>query len=1248
MFMNFQKFLFFGVSLLFANLLVADNFSEIQNHIKNAAFSESLALIEENVTDPKNGFLLEIEHSLINEGKPTLLRFNKTGTTTRTIAVVIDGENWNFQRTHSVYKTNPNNLGRFFQIYVDSNGYWRFVIGGNTWQSLKVSNNHAFEYSGNSTPTETPLDFPNHTHWRALDGQETTFRISNLFTDESLIYKFISDIGYFYENTLPNYFVENWNFKPTETQNAFNYDPSILRESPQSIFLTNGTEEQVYGAWHYYEDQPFPLYFKGLSLKSAYRAYSAINWDKIKKNAPRFSIYSSNLALPSPQGDSWSTSRDDSAISFTFNSNTAQQINFQFGGGSNSSLDVLINGEYVAQIPAAGNYWSFFYYYDYHNGPDGLYSLSDSTLPIFLLPGDVITFKANIYDSTGYSPYIGFSDTLSQVSTTSPLFEIENGISYLSIPNFGETKTLGDILSIATKETNPSRTLIRSLIDTLDVISPDANVTIPATFTELNYDILIKHEDIMLLKTILELYDVFLSLAGQYNLEIPLDYDVISNMGPYNTAKAFFNDYPQFLETLPERLSDQSDTKSNILSSLSKLEEILPLLFDRGSLNEIDSSYMFTVSDDSDNEDLTDLLSQISTAKSSLNGFVKNSAFTEEDDGGYKISLAPFVSETPLQIRSIINEIEYDPNLNYALYDDDWENEVVRMKSYNLLKKYGFTSDLLPISMDDKVLIFRDGDGNIVSSVLAEDVSYSPYSGKLSDNQGYSIISEDNYYNPIQLSYLSENKGTWTLSNNYTYSNNVFSIIEGSYTWEEAHLDAQSRGGRLAVLNTQEKIDTVNSFLNGFSTWPYLWIGLNTETPNYNWQWIDGSQLTAENWDPSEPSNEYASDGLYGYGFIYMKPFVKGPGLWDDTGGNEPYSYLLEMPSDSGNYNAYSGEFFYYDGSLDLNNNGIADGTEIEDYSEHESNQIDSYILDYPNTLNESLIQTAEAVRIQSAPNSLRGMIFITKEIPSQYDIDMGYYTGYYDEDNFWPYDITYYISEYDCLKLDGSDYEGQGASWEEYYYNNGQIFPLYGYGDIDTLNFQNTYTGMTYSDGDEEKFVSYPSYLDMDGDGLSDGTEVLSGIIPNLTDWPTYNEIQNAINEYEASNNQVGDPIDGANPSPEENPNALADADNDNMPDILETLFGGNSSNANDAQITLSAISNQPEPEQININDVIDLRPGSTVFEIIEGVAYFNIILEESLDLQNWSPYGTTISLQLDDELLSSEAKYYRFRMSD
>jgi hypothetical protein len=85
--------------------------------------------------------------------------------------------------------------------------------------------------------------------------------------------------------------------------------------------------------------------------------------------------------------------------------------------------------------------------------------------------------------------------------------------------------------------------------------------------------------------------------------------------------------------------------------------------------------------------------------------------------------------------------------------------------------------------------------------------------------------------------------------------------------------------------------------LNEFSTWPHLWIGLNTKTPNYNWQWIDGTSLTVANWDPAEPSNEYASQGLYGYGFIYMKPFSKGPGLWDDTGGSQSYSYLLETPA---------------------------------------------------------------------------------------------------------------------------------------------------------------------------------------------------------------------------------------------------------------------------------------------------------------------------------------------------------------
>ena len=120
-----------------------------------------------------------------------------------------------------------------------------------------------------------------------------------------------------------------------------------------------------------------------------------------------------------------------------------------------------------------------------------------------------------------------------------------------------------------------------------------------------------------------------------------------------------------------------------------------------------------------------------------------------------------------------------------------------------------------------------------------------------------------------------------------------FQVIEGSFTWHEAKADAEARGGRLAVLDTQDKIDAANTYLQGLGTWPFLWIGLSTQTSDASWIWIDGSNLTASNWDPAEPSMEY---GNQGYAFIYANPFSKGPGLWDDTGGNEPYSYLLETP----------------------------------------------------------------------------------------------------------------------------------------------------------------------------------------------------------------------------------------------------------------------------------------------------------------------------------------------------------------
>jgi uncharacterized repeat protein (TIGR02543 family) len=111
-----------------------------------------------------------------------------------------------------------------------------------------------------------------------------------------------------------------------------------------------------------------------------------------------------------------------------------------------------------------------------------------------------------------------------------------------------------------------------------------------------------------------------------------------------------------------------------------------------------------------------------------------------------------------------------------------------------------------------------------------------------------------------------------------------FQIIEGSYTWQQAKADAEARGGRLAVLNTQAKIDEANAFLQNQGSWPLLWIGLTDEVTEGQWKWVNGDLLSASNWYPGEPNNQGNED----YALLYLT------GTWIDAGGG--FSYLFEFP----------------------------------------------------------------------------------------------------------------------------------------------------------------------------------------------------------------------------------------------------------------------------------------------------------------------------------------------------------------
>jgi uncharacterized repeat protein (TIGR02543 family) len=121
-----------------------------------------------------------------------------------------------------------------------------------------------------------------------------------------------------------------------------------------------------------------------------------------------------------------------------------------------------------------------------------------------------------------------------------------------------------------------------------------------------------------------------------------------------------------------------------------------------------------------------------------------------------------------------------------------------------------------------------------------------------------------------------------------------FSIINGSYTWHEAKADAEARGGRLAVLDTQEEIDEANAFLNEINHSTNCWIGLTDELSEGQWKWITGNDLSESNWNSGtgEPNND-------GYGENYAMMAAEWQWRWNDyqSVAGADISYMLELPS---------------------------------------------------------------------------------------------------------------------------------------------------------------------------------------------------------------------------------------------------------------------------------------------------------------------------------------------------------------
>jgi hypothetical protein len=483
-------------------------------------------------------------------------------------------------------------------------------------------------------------------------------------------------------------------------------------------------------------------------------------------------------------------------LTFQFTEATAEQVDFQLTFNSNDSnapLKIYFNGIHIGRIYQGSGYLEI-------GNNQFIYLSSTDYLSVWMENGDRISFEVEQADRSNTTTP---GTTSLSIKALDPwVLSHENGVLYSSyFPILKAGANLNDLSDFFLGTTGSFASLLSSIHSHLQAIPSDGSATFLPVDTGMPVDLIIEAADAQVLLALVEALQAFQILSDAYDYSLDL-----SKINYQNLLQNLLNrdDFERLLPTFfavrtnPEQQVTQAKTLLN--SALNRYLSNESILWNRNS--EAYNTYLFEIDPLGTTRTQQEWSATVSNSISSLSEFTEATNIAPSVKSGFEFTLSPLFGASAFDIKA-------------DLLAEDWEDSDYSL--YHFAAENGFTQKLLPPTFDGMCLVrFNEiGEVHEVDFIYKTDSQYwlyqynygyyySPYFDPF---EGTLVLSPNNttkrytgsnpstsdQYEYLQLTAETQYGGTWEMLS-YNLGENTSTANTGRYVLYPGVLDMDNDG----------------------------------------------------------------------------------------------------------------------------------------------------------------------------------------------------------------------------------------------------------------------------------------------------------------------------------------------------------------------------------------------------------------------------------------------------------------------